>query len=106
MTGRLRSTARRPVMMSASVPVTRSEEHTSELQSRENLVCRLPLEKKKDYYHRHPYYLRHSRSLAANAVDGAAAARSHAACLDHDPPALRKHPYGYLTRGHSVIFRC
>src|SRR5207302_8192163 len=27
--------------------VTRSEEHTSELQSRENLVCRLLLEKKK-----------------------------------------------------------
>src|SRR5690606_40367145 len=27
-------------------PVTRSEEHTSELQSRENLVCRLLLEKK------------------------------------------------------------
>src|SRR5690606_41096658 len=30
----------------------RSEEHTSELQSRENLVCRLLLEKKKnDYIH-------------------------------------------------------
>src|SRR5579883_3654338 len=28
-------------------PVGRSEEHTSELQSRENLVCRLLLEKKK-----------------------------------------------------------
>src|SRR6266511_4793033 len=28
-------------------PAPRSEEHTSELQSRENLVCRLPLEKKK-----------------------------------------------------------
>src|SRR5690606_41760690 len=28
--------------------VLRSEEHTSELQSRENLVCRLLLEKKKD----------------------------------------------------------
>src|SRR5436309_6855040 len=28
------------------VPGTRSEEHTSELQSRENLVCRLLLEKK------------------------------------------------------------
>src|SRR5436309_8406988 len=28
-------------------PSTRSEEHTSELQSRENLVCRLLLEKKK-----------------------------------------------------------
>src|SRR6266511_2926609 len=29
-------------------PDARSEEHTSELQSRENLVCRLLLEKKKD----------------------------------------------------------
>src|SRR5690606_41522181 len=28
----------------------RSEEHTSELQSRENLVCRLLLEKKKNYW--------------------------------------------------------
>src|SRR5690606_40247813 len=28
-------------------PLVRSEEHTSELQSRENLVCRLLLEKKK-----------------------------------------------------------
>src|SRR5690606_40599033 len=28
---------------------TRSEEHTSELQSRENLVCRLLLEKKKKH---------------------------------------------------------
>src|SRR5690606_41722699 len=34
----------RPSRMST---VTRSEEHTSELQSRENLVCRLLLEKKK-----------------------------------------------------------
>src|SRR5690606_42153766 len=33
-----------------SVAVNRSEEHTSELQSRENLVCRLLLEKKKAYY--------------------------------------------------------
>src|SRR5436309_7849500 len=30
-----------------SIPLKRSEEHTSELQSRENLVCRLLLEKKK-----------------------------------------------------------
>src|SRR3712207_8522164 len=30
------------------VPVGRSEEHTSELQSRQYLVCRLLLEKKKD----------------------------------------------------------
>src|SRR5690606_40963276 len=32
---------------SSSTPLRRSEEHTSELQSRENLVCRLLLEKKK-----------------------------------------------------------
>src|SRR5690606_41467734 len=30
----------------------RSEEHTSELQSRENLVCRLLLEKKKHIYYK------------------------------------------------------
>src|SRR5690606_41770338 len=30
-----------------AIEVSRSEEHTSELQSRENLVCRLLLEKKK-----------------------------------------------------------
>src|SRR5690606_41717092 len=31
------------------LPLIRSEEHTSELQSRENLVCRLLLEKKKKH---------------------------------------------------------
>src|SRR5260370_14868543 len=34
--------------------VLRSEEHTSELQSHLNLVCRLLLEKKKKLDHRHP----------------------------------------------------
>src|SRR5690606_40360062 len=33
----------------AALEVLRSEEHTSELQSRENLVCRLLLEKKKKH---------------------------------------------------------
>src|SRR5690606_41307171 len=44
-----RPTARtpRPSCGRCSTPCTRSEEHTSELQSRENLVCRLLLEKKK-----------------------------------------------------------
>src|SRR5690606_39863552 len=42
-----------PVLAGHGVPslagwAERSEEHTSELQSRENLVCRLLLEKKKD----------------------------------------------------------
>src|SRR3712207_7415035 len=34
--------------------VSRSEEHTSELQSRQYLVCRLLLEKKKPYTLRYP----------------------------------------------------
>src|SRR5436309_6482706 len=35
--------------------ITRSEEHTSELQSRENLVCRLLLEKKKKIHSKKQY---------------------------------------------------
>src|SRR5436309_15702126 len=38
----------RGVRRGRTPPYFRSEEHTSELQSRENLVCRLLLEKKKD----------------------------------------------------------
>src|SRR2546427_7576899 len=34
---------------------SRSEEHTSELQSQSNLVCRLLLEKKKKKYNTHQY---------------------------------------------------
>src|SRR5690606_40119999 len=37
---------RAQALRAARVTVSRSEEHTSELQSRENLVCRLLLEKK------------------------------------------------------------
>src|SRR2546430_5479418 len=40
----------------ALATVTRSEEHTSELQSQSNLVCRLLLEKKKINDHHHQYY--------------------------------------------------
>src|SRR2546428_9428578 len=36
-----------PVTLAISVGTVRSEEHTSELQSRSDLVCRLLLEKKK-----------------------------------------------------------
>src|SRR5690606_40743795 len=45
-----RSTSPAPLVATSPMPATspeRSEEHTSELQSRENLVCRLLLEKKK-----------------------------------------------------------
>src|SRR5690606_39607908 len=39
----------------------RSEEHTSELQSRENLVCRLLLEKKKKHKHTTQHPQAHTR---------------------------------------------
>src|SRR2546430_10221719 len=39
--------ADRPTDTRQSTPAPRSEEHTSELQSQSNLVCRLLLEKKK-----------------------------------------------------------
>src|SRR2546429_2527790 len=50
--------------MSTGESVSRSEEHTSELQSRLHLVCRLLLEKKKIY----------AWATARNAVMGAAQA--------------------------------
>src|SRR5690606_42068142 len=40
--------------IAAALDERRSEEHTSELQSRENLVCRLLLEKKKQQHTRAP----------------------------------------------------
>src|SRR5690606_41504525 len=42
------STHRPPPARRRTTAAPRSEEHTSELQSRENLVCRLLLEKKKN----------------------------------------------------------
>src|SRR5258707_11920741 len=48
--GSARSTllTRRPIRPFTAMTPLRSEEHTSELQSRQYLVCRLLLEKKKD----------------------------------------------------------
>src|SRR5438270_2736544 len=45
-----RSASRRPVALASPSASARSEEHTSELQSQSNLVCRLLLEKKKKHY--------------------------------------------------------
>src|SRR6476620_3623148 len=42
----------------ASMPMPRSEEHTSELQSRQYLVCRLLLEKKKKHNFPSPLILK------------------------------------------------
>src|SRR2546430_8107477 len=43
-----RRTGQSPPSLQARGPAKRSEEHTSELQSQSNLVCRLLLEKKKN----------------------------------------------------------
>src|SRR5689334_23531620 len=53
------------VYASSSVATRRSEEHTSELQSQFHLVCRLLLEKKKNYKHlQNPFH------AAAVQIDG------------------------------------
>src|SRR3712207_7249706 len=46
--------ARRGRALDSAMRITRSEEHTSELQSRQYLVCRLLLEKKKKIHTYHP----------------------------------------------------
>src|SRR2546430_6220564 len=46
------------------IPETRSEEHTSELQSQSNLVCRLLLEKKKK-----THYRRRAQSIIARRTE-------------------------------------
>src|SRR5690606_29444674 len=46
--GELGEQRRRPLLPQSIAHPLRSEEHTSELQSRDNLVCRLLLEKKED----------------------------------------------------------
>src|SRR5699024_5077138 len=45
------TTSKDPVELRRGIGYVRSEEHTSELQSRFDLVCRLLLEKKKKYKH-------------------------------------------------------
>src|SRR2546422_4631707 len=45
----------------------RSEEHTSELQSRLHLVCRLLLEKKKTYFHTYRHQLTNQSTTDAMA---------------------------------------
>src|SRR2546426_9158196 len=56
----------------SAAPETRSEEHTSELQSPCNLVCRLLLEKKK-------------RSFACVLCDGVSPACVHSEALSSEP---------------------
>src|SRR2546430_12900798 len=61
----------------------RSEEHTSELQSQSNLVCRLLLEKKKDHTHQ----MAHTRhQLTHNRVAPRIASLASVHVATHDSP--------------------
>src|SRR2546430_12043124 len=64
--------------LSSLVLAGRSEEHTSELQSQSNLVCRLLLEKKKERLHRS----RMTQSLCSNTPS---LARSRVICHHSQP---------------------
>src|SRR3712207_7071015 len=84
-----RDCSRRPV---SGVTDSRSEEHTSELQSRQYLVCRLLLEKKKKSYNAN-HLLKcsnHSATPASNSV----ASPSH---LDYTRPSI-SHTYSSNSR--------
>src|SRR2546427_8601279 len=59
-----------PLRSSAHTPGTRSEEHTSELQSQSNLVCRLLLEKKKNTIDEPRIPLNHSHTSQSTATSG------------------------------------
>src|SRR2546429_7286420 len=63
--------------------MARSEEHTSELQSRLHLVCRLLLEKKKKEPRRNPDNLtnRHNRADRSTKRPPARASESHSICV-------------------------
>src|SRR2546430_6650678 len=73
------------------IPVNRSEEHTSELQSQSNLVCRLLLEKKK----------REAQGAGASVTTrflGLEPQRLHRAVREHDQnlPNLRRARHGAI----------
>src|SRR5258708_26769758 len=68
--GSIQSVGRSPPALawgSVCWAIKRSEEHTSELQSPDHLVCRLLLEKKKKSSYRRFLYLRHIPSDLSNA---------------------------------------
>src|SRR6266511_3975675 len=82
----------------------RSEEHTSELQSRENLVCRLLLEKKKNHRRARDRARRWRRRHAERARArrpfrrGRSAGRSFFLLIIRPPPRSTLFPYTTLFR--------
>src|SRR5712664_2134039 len=71
----------------------RSEEHTSELQSRSDLVCRLLLEKKKARARRHPRHRRRRLCRPKSRVPG-----------DRGPICSDRFPGGLRPQGRPAVF--
>src|SRR5690349_23044080 len=69
------SAVRGPCVLIVSINAKRSEEHTSELQSRRDLVCRLLLEKKKKI--KQCFSGRHKYSITASWLRSLDCSRSH-----------------------------
>src|SRR5437588_5191181 len=95
LTGRILTSTRRCSQLCGSSDATvsrpsggntdlfRSEEHTSELQSHSDLVCRLLLEKKKKYHHRLPGTQR--RAARSRRDEGPARHGLHKFAVPHEP---------------------
>ena len=65
-TGTVNDTDFVPGALPSTIPTVRSEEHTSELQSRLHLVCRLLLEKKKIQQKQKKKKIKNTRRLSEN----------------------------------------
>src|SRR2546430_3917429 len=83
---RVRSVMRLSIEAGSMVSVARSEEHTSELQSQSNLVCRLLLEKK-NTAHRRGGLWDAAAPHARHSQPGAAARQFLTRIHDVAPPA-------------------
>src|ERR1022692_405694 len=81
---------------STAGPIRRSEEHTSELQSPCNLVCRLLLEKKKINRHLDNVVLESDARAARRSTVETEGRTSHHSSSDTHPPVSPERPYYFL----------
>src|SRR5256886_9567763 len=84
----------------AVVLIRRSEEHTSELQSQSNLVCRLLLEKKKHNYS-HDLYENLEQQIVEFTV--LSVSNQHAMVDQPDPVRSELRPYKLLLTSRHIV---
>src|SRR5256885_4112647 len=88
----------RPAFSASPGRDERSEEHTSELQSPCNLVCRLLLEKKKNPNYRGPVYRLY---LSPHSLPSEQRCLAHFLLPDRAPPTTRESCHG-LSQCHAA----